>query len=81
MAFFLQIKIRFVKWNNYVMIQVFILYENMLAKWQRRKMGKINYKMENTTSGWFFLHWFQHDISMVSRNKQIGCFTHKPIKV
>ena len=44
-------------------------------------MGKINDKMENITSGWFFLHWFQHDISMVSRNKQIGCFTHKPIRV
>ena len=39
MTFSLQIKIRLkirlVKWNNYVM-----LYENMLAKWQRRKNGK-----------------------------------------
>ena len=45
------------------------------------KMGKINDKMENTTLGWFFLRWFKHDISMVSRNKQIRCFTHKPIRV
>ena len=37
--------------------------------------------LENTSSGWFFLRWFKHDISMVSRNKQIGCFTHKPIRV
>ena len=30
--FFLQIKIRHVKGNDYVMIQVFILHENMFAK-------------------------------------------------
>ena len=63
------------------MIQVFFLHENILAKWQRRKNGKINDKMENTTSGRFFLHWFQHDISMVSRIKEISCSAHKPIGV
>ena len=41
------------------------------------KMGKINDKMENTTSGWFFLSLFQNDIPMVSRKKEISCFTHK----
>ena len=35
-------------------------------------MGKINDKMEK---------WFQDDISMVSRKKEISCFTHKPINV
>ena len=40
MTFFLQIKIRRMKWDDYVMIQVFALHENMLAKWQRRKNGK-----------------------------------------
>ena len=40
MTFFLQIKIRLVKWNYYVMIQVFVLHENMLAKWQRMEDGK-----------------------------------------
>ena len=40
MTFFLQIKIRLLKWNKYVMIQVFVLYKNMLAKWQRMKNGK-----------------------------------------
>ena len=40
MTFFLQIKIRLVKWDNYVMIQVFVLHENMLAKWQKKKNGK-----------------------------------------
>ena len=59
MTFSLQIKIRLVKWNNYIMVQVFFLDENMPAKWQRRKNGKkINDKMENTTSGCFFLRWF-----------------------
>ena len=29
---FLQIKIRQVKWSNYVLVQVFVLHENMLAK-------------------------------------------------
>ena len=68
------------KWNNYVMIQVFVSYENMLATCGKWKTGKINEKIENATSKWFFLRWFQHDISIVSRNKQIGCFTHKPIR-
>ena len=45
------------------------------------KMGKINDKMENITSEWFSLHWFQHDISMVLRNKELRCFTHNPIRV
>ena len=40
MTFSLQIKIRLVKWNNYIMVQVFFLNENMPAKWQRRKNGK-----------------------------------------
>ena len=44
-------------------------------------MGKINDKMESTTSEWFFLPWFQHDISMVLRKKEINCFTHKPKRV
>ena len=44
MTFFLQVKIRIVKWNNYIMIQVFVLYENMLAKWQRMKNGKNKWK-------------------------------------
>ena len=47
--FFPQIKIRLVKWNYYVVIQVFVLYENMLAKWQKMENGKINDKMENIT--------------------------------
>ena len=34
-------------WNYYVVIQVFVLYENMLAKWQKMENGKINDKMEN----------------------------------
>ena len=42
-------------------------------------MGKINDKMDNITSGWFFLCWFQHKISMALRNKEISYFTHKPI--
>ena len=33
-------------------------------------MGKINDKMENITSEWFFLHWFHHDISMVLRDEE-----------
>ena len=64
------------KWNDYVMVQVYILHKNMLAKWQRR-----NDKMENIISERFSLHWFQHDISMVLRNNEICCFTHKPIRV
>ena len=51
------------------MIQVFVFYENMLAEWQRKKNEKINDKMKNITSGWFFLSWFQHDISKVLKNK------------
>ena len=35
-------------------MQAFVLHENMFAKWQRRKNGKIDDKMENITSGWFF---------------------------
>ena len=80
MTFFLQIKIRLVKWNYYVMIQVFVLYENMLAKWQKMKNGKINNKMENITSEWFFLRWLQHDISMVLINKKTICFTHNIVR-
>ena len=50
---------RLVKWNGYVMIQVFVLYEKMLAKWQRRKMRKINDKMENIISGFNMISsWF-----------------------
>ena len=81
MTFFLQIKLKLVKCNHYLMIQVFVLHENMLAKWQRKKNGKINDKMKSITSGWFFLSCFQHDISKVLNNKEISCFTHKPIRV
>ena len=28
------------KWNDCVMMQVFVFQENMLVKWQRRKNGK-----------------------------------------
>ena len=65
----------------YVIMQAFVFHENMLAKEQRRKIGKINDGMGKITSGWFFLRWFQDDISMVSRNNEISCFTHKPIKI
>ena len=54
---------------DYVMIQVFVLHESMLVKRQRRKNGENNDKMENITLGWFFQRWFQHNISMVLRNK------------
>ena len=37
MTLFLKIKIKLVKRDNYVMIQVFVLHENILAKWQRRE--------------------------------------------
>ena len=37
-------------------------------------MGKINDKLENITSEWFFLRCFQHDISMVLRNKETISF-------
>ena len=47
---------------------------------EKEKWGK-NDKMESTTSGQFFMHWFQYDISMVLRKKEISCFTHKPIRV
>ena len=80
MTFFLQIKLRLVKCNHYL-IQVFVFYENMLAEWQRTKDEKINDKMESITSGWFFLSWFQHVISKVLKNKEISCFTHKPTRV
>ena len=55
---------------DYVMIQGFVLQNG-----REGKMGKINDKMENITSGWFL-----HDISMVLRNNEISCFTHKPLK-
>ena len=45
------------------------------------KMRKINDEMEDITTGRFSMHWFQHDMSMVLRNKEISCFTHKPIMV
>ena len=57
-------------------MQVSVFHENILGKEQRKKMGKINYRMGNKTSEWFFLHWHQH-ISMVSRNKEKSCFIHK----
>ena len=60
---FLQIKLRLVTCNHYVMIHVSILHENMLAKWLRKKNGKINDKMESIASGCFFVSWFKHDIS------------------
>ena len=52
-----------------------------LRNGRERKMGKINDKMDNIALGWFFLSWFQHDISKVLRNKEISCFTHKRIRV
>ena len=58
------------------MIQVFNLAENKLSKQQRRKNGK-NDKMEKITSGWFFLRWFQYDIYMVLRNKEISSFIQR----
>ena len=64
MTLFLQIKLRPVKCNHYL-IQVFVFYENMLAEWQRTKDDKINDKMESIISGWFFLSWFQRVISKV----------------
>ena len=45
------------------------------------KIGKINVKMENITSGWFFRHWFHHDICKVLKNEEISCFIHKSIRV
>ena len=48
---------------------------------REENMGKINEKMENLTSEWFSLHWFQHDISMVLKNEETNCFTHKPVRV
>ena len=44
-TFFLQIKLRVVKCNHYL-IQVFVFYENTLAEWQRTKDEKINDIME-----------------------------------
>ena len=46
-----------------------------------KEKWETNVKMENITLGWFILSWFQYDISKVLRNKEIGCFTHKPIRV
>ena len=62
-------------------MQVFIFYENMLVKEQRRKKRTINDAVKDITYAWFFPHWFQHDISIVSRNKEISCFTHKTLRV
>ena len=65
MTFFLQIKIRLVKWNNYVMIQVFFLHETCLRNDREGKMGKVNDKMENIQDGSFCVGfsmispWFQ----------------------
>ena len=73
--FFLQIRLKLVKCIHYLMTP-----ENMLAKWQWKKNGKINCKMESITSEWFFLSWFQHGISKVLKNKEISCFTHEPIR-
>ena len=69
MTLFLQIRLRLVKCNRYL-IQVFVFYENMLAEWQRTKDEKINDKMESITSGWFFLSGFQHVISKVKKKKE-----------
>ena len=81
MTFFLQIRLGLVKCNHYLMIQVFVFYENILAEWERKKNGKINDKMESITSGWFFLSCFQYDISKVLKNKEMSCFTHEPTRV
>ena len=48
---------------------------------EKEKWEKIKDKMENITSVWFFLRWFQHDICMVLRNEEISCFIHKSIRV
>lgn len=63
------------------MIQVFVLNENMLANAREGKMEKKKSKMENIILSWFFLRWFQLDISMVLKVKEVSCFTHKLIKV
>ena len=63
------------------MIQFSSYMKTCLRNGRERKMGKINDKMENITLEWFFLSWFQHDTSMVLRNKEISCFTDKPIRV
>ena len=39
-----------------------------LRNGRQGKMGKVNDKMENVTSGWFFLCWLQNKISMLLRN-------------
>ena len=44
-------------------------------KWKKKS------KMENIILSWFFLRWFQLDISMVLKVKEVSCFTHKLIKV
>ena len=54
--------------------------ETWLLKGTEEKNGET--KLWNgIISGWLFLCWFQYDILMVSRNKEISCFTHKPIGV
>ena len=62
-------------------MQIFVLHENIRVKGQRIKKGKIIDGMTNITSTWLFPRWFQHDISMVSINKEVSCFTHKPLRV
>ena len=74
-------QIRHVKWSDYAMIQVFVYMKTCLGNSREGKMGKINDEMDSKTSKWFFLHWFHHDISMVLRNKEIRCYTHKPMRV
>ena len=80
-TFFLQIKITLVKWNHYLMIQVFLYMKICLGNGRESKIGNSNDKMENITSEWFFLRWFQHNISMALRNQETICFILKPIKV
>ena len=45
------------------------------------KIEKINDNMESITSGWSFLCWLQHDISMFLSSKEVSCYTHKPVRV
>ena len=72
-TFFLQIKIRVAKWNDYVMIQILSYMKTCLRNGRKGKMGKINYEMDNITSRQFFLHWLWHDISMALRNFRKFC--------
>ena len=72
-TFFLQIKIRVAKWNDYVMIQILSYMKTCLRNGRKGKMGKINYEMDNITSRQFFLHWLWHDISMALGNFRKFC--------